>query len=90
MNAGPLDIALHLALGLLGIFIGTVAVVGHCLAPVSRPLRIAYGVIGLSLLVQPTMFDGASFVIGAGAVLGLAALARELMRGRAQRKLASG
>jgi TRAP transporter 4TM/12TM fusion protein len=77
MNDGPLLVVLHLALSLLGIFIGTVAVVGYCVGPVSWPFRIAYALIGLSLLVQPRMFDGAWYVIGTGAVLAVLAVGRE-------------
>ena len=85
MNDGPLTIVLHLALSLLGIFIATIAVVGHWLAPVPWPFRAAYAAIGLSLLVQPRMFDGAWWVIGLGAILATIALGREWMRGKKQR-----
>ena len=85
MNDAPLTIVLHLALSLLGIFVATIAVVGHCFAPVSWGFRGAYAVIGLSLLVQPTMFDGAWWVIGIGAVLAVAAIGREWTRGSRQR-----
>lgn len=82
MNDAPLSIVLHLALSLLGIFIATIAVVGHWLAPVPWPFRAAYAAIGLSLLVQPRMFDGAWWVIGVGAVLAMIALGYEWMRGK--------
>jgi TRAP transporter 4TM/12TM fusion protein len=89
MNASPLLVILHVALSLLGIFVATIAVVGYCFAPVPWLYRIAYAVIGLALLVQPTMFDGAVWMIGAGAVLALVAIGREIMRGREQRALAA-
>lgn len=85
MNDAPQFVILHLALALLGIFMGTVAVVGYCFAPVPWLIRIAYAAIGLSLLVQPTMFGGAWWVIGAGAVLAIAALGREWMLAKARR-----
>ena len=51
--------------------------------PVSSPPRAhRTALVGLSLLVQPRMFDGAWYVIGAGAVLAIAAIAWEWMRGR--------
>jgi TRAP-type uncharacterized transport system fused permease subunit len=89
MNDRPLTIVLHLALSVLGILVATIAVVGHCFAPVSWPFRAAYAVIGLSLLVQPGMFDGAWWVIGTGAVLAIVAIGREWMRGRMQRASAA-
>lgn len=90
MNDSLPAIVMHLSLALLGIFMGTIAVVGHCFARVPWPFRIAYGVIALALLVQPTMFDGAIWVIGVGSVLALAALVREVwyVRTRPQPKLA--
>jgi TRAP-type uncharacterized transport system fused permease subunit len=86
MNDSPLMILLHLALALLGIFVGTVAVVGHCFATVTAPFRIGYAAIALMLLVQPKMFSGAIWVIGIGLVGGVAVLVRETMRGRAHAK----
>ena len=85
MNDAPQFVILHLTLALLGIFMGTIAVVGYCFAPVSWLYRAAYAVIGLALLVQPTMFDGAWYVICAGAALAVAAIAREWMLGKARR-----
>jgi TRAP-type uncharacterized transport system fused permease subunit len=78
MNDSLPMVVLHLALALLGIFIGTVAVVGHCYMRVPWSLRIVYGAVALMLLVQPTMFTGARWVIGLGFVLALAALVREV------------
>jgi TRAP-type uncharacterized transport system fused permease subunit len=78
MNDSLPMILLHLGLALLGIFMATVAVVGQCYARVPWPLRIVYAVIAATLLVQPTMFDGAPWVIGAGVVLTIPALVREI------------
>jgi TRAP-type uncharacterized transport system fused permease subunit len=89
MNDAPLLVLLHLLLSLLGIFMGTLAVVGYCFGRVSWPFRIAYALIGLSLLVQPRMFDGAWYVIGTGAVLAIAAIGREWLLARARRPAAA-
>ncbi len=89
MNDGPLFVILHVALALLGIFIATLAVVGYCFAPVPWLYRAPYALIGLSLLVQPTMFDGAWWVIGIGAVCAVLALGREVLRGRTHRAVAA-
>jgi TRAP transporter 4TM/12TM fusion protein len=82
MNDAPIAVTLHVLLALLGIFMGTIAVVGHCFAPVPWAYRLSYAAIGLALLVQPTMFRDANWVIAAGAILGIVALGREFMRGR--------
>lgn len=84
MNDTVPMIALHFVLVMLGIFIGTVAVVGYCFARVDILWRVGYAAVALMLLVQPRMFTGASYVIAAGAVLAIAALVREVLRGRAQ------
>jgi TRAP transporter 4TM/12TM fusion protein len=88
MRGDPLSIVLAVLVSLLGIFMGTIAVVGYFQARVPIPYRIAYGVIALLLLAQPAMFSGALWpniigVLGAGA-----AIAREIWRGRLQAKLA--
>lgn len=77
-------VALHFVLVMLGIFIGTVAVVGHCFAPVRGFWRVGYAVVALMLLVQPAMFNGAVYVIATGAALGAAVLIREALRRRAR------
>ena len=46
--------------------------------------------IALMLLAQPAMFPGAVWLNVVGAVLAVAAIAREIYRGRAQGKLSSG
>lgn len=77
-------VVLHFALVMVGIFIGTVAVVGHCFAPVRGLWRIGYAAVALMLLVQPAMFAGAAYVVAAGAALAVVVLAREVLRGRAR------
>jgi TRAP transporter 4TM/12TM fusion protein len=86
MNASLPSVVVHLVLALLGIFMGTIAVVGHCVERVPWSLRIPYAVIGLMLLVQPSMFHSAEWVIGAGFVLALAALLREVWHVRSRPK----
>ncbi|HVV61996.1 MAG TPA: TRAP transporter fused permease subunit [Pseudolabrys sp.] len=84
MNDSVPLVLLHLGLCLLGIFIGTVAVVGYCFTRVPWPFRIGYALVALMLLVQPRMFNGADWVIAAGFVLALAALVREVWFARAR------
>jgi TRAP transporter 4TM/12TM fusion protein len=77
-------VVLHFALVMVGIFIGTVAVVGHCFAPVRGLWRAGYAAVALMLLVQPAMFAGAAYVVAAGAALAALVLVREVLRGRAR------
>jgi TRAP transporter 4TM/12TM fusion protein len=85
MQGSAFAIALRLGICLLGILMGTIAVVGYFKTRVPVAFRIAYGVIALLLLVQPRMFDGAIWVNVAGIVLALAAIACEVVRGREHR-----
>ncbi|MDQ2954485.1 MAG: TRAP transporter fused permease subunit [Pseudomonadota bacterium] len=85
-----LTILLRLTLALLGIFIGTLAVVGYMQAKIPLAYRLAYGVIALLLLVQPAMLPSAIWLNAAGVILGMAAIAREILRGRRAPKLAAG
>lgn len=83
MQGDPFAIALRLAICLTGILMGTIAVVGYFQTRISIPFRIVYAGVALLLLVQPRMFEGAIWVNAAGIVLALAAIAYEVMRGRA-------
>jgi TRAP transporter 4TM/12TM fusion protein len=75
-----------LALGdaLLGILLGTMAVVGYFMAPIPAAWRVAYMVIAVMVLIPSNAFAGGGYVAIAGVVLALVAIAREVMRGRAQ------
>jgi TRAP-type uncharacterized transport system fused permease subunit len=88
MKGDPLSILISLSLVLLGILIGTMAVVGYFSATIPKPYRVAYGLVALMVLVQPAMFDGAVWVNVAGVLAAIVVLAREVVRGRSQPKLA--
>jgi TRAP-type uncharacterized transport system fused permease subunit len=89
MNADPLSVVLSLSIVLLGILMGTIAVVGYFTAHVPVPYRIAYGAIALMLLVQPAMFEGAIWLNVIGVTAAALALLREVLRGRARPKASS-
>jgi TRAP transporter 4TM/12TM fusion protein len=90
MNGAPVDVILRLALTLLGIFMGTLAVIGYFQTSVPVANRIAYAVIALMLLVQSSMFAGAVWVNIAGVCAAAAAIAREWLRGGSHKLAASG
>jgi TRAP transporter 4TM/12TM fusion protein len=87
MQGDPFSIALRLAICLLGILMGTIAVVGYFVARVPWSFRIAYGVIALMLLAQPKMFAGAVWLNVAGFAAAVFAIAWEILRGRNRAKL---
>ena len=84
MRGGIDSVLLALGDALLGIFLGTMAVVGYFTAPIPAAYRAAYMVIAVMVLVPPNAFAGGSYVAVAGVVLAFGAIAREVMRGRAQ------
>jgi TRAP transporter 4TM/12TM fusion protein len=84
MRGGVDSVVLALGDALLGIFLGTMAVVGYFTAPIPAAYRVAYMLIAVMVLVPSNAFAGGGYVAIAGVVLALAAIAREVMRGRAQ------
>jgi hypothetical protein len=52
-------------------------------------LRIFYGIAALMLLAQPAMFDAAIWFNAVGVIIAVAAIAREILQGRAQPRPAS-
>jgi TRAP transporter 4TM/12TM fusion protein len=66
----------HLARNLLGIFLGTAAIVGFALGPLSTPMRVLFGAAALAILMPPNAFPGADTLdwIGLGAALVLLAI----------------
>jgi TRAP-type uncharacterized transport system fused permease subunit len=89
MRGATFDIVVRVAVTMLGIFMGTLAVVGYFQKAVPLPFRLAYGLIALMLLVQTTMFPQAVWVNAIGVIAALVAIAHEALRGRTP-KLARG
>jgi TRAP transporter 4TM/12TM fusion protein len=85
MYGSPLVVVTSLLVVLLGVFMGTAAVVGYFLAPIAAPLRIVYGAIAVMLMAQPSMFPAAVWLNVFGVAAALAGIAYEVMRGRAKR-----
>ncbi|MBI4275004.1 MAG: TRAP transporter large permease subunit, partial [Rhizobiales bacterium] len=82
MSGNPVAIVALLATALLGILMGTIAVVGYFIVKVPAINRIVYAIIALMLLIQPSMFGTAIWVNAAGVTLALGAIALEIVRGR--------
>jgi TRAP transporter 4TM/12TM fusion protein len=64
-------IAWQFARNVLGIYVGTAAIVGFAFTPLSRALRIPMGVAAVTILVPPNAFPGAGLLdwIGLGATV---------------------
>jgi len=66
----------------LGIFMGTLAVVGYFMAPISYPFRVLYAVLAALVLLPPAAFGGTNTVGIAATIVALAAIGYEIVRGR--------
>jgi TRAP-type uncharacterized transport system fused permease subunit len=68
----------------LGIWMGTIGVVGYFYAPISPGLRALFVVAGVLLLIPADAFRGAILTDIAGLALGAVLLGREFRRKRAR------
>jgi TRAP-type uncharacterized transport system fused permease subunit len=85
MQGSPLTIAWAVTTASLGIWFGTIGVVGYYFAPVAAGRRALFILAGVLALIPADMFRGAIFTDIAGLALGGFLVAREL-----RRRLASG
>ncbi|MGI8526258.1 MAG: TRAP transporter permease [Pseudolabrys sp.] len=67
-----LSIAWNFSRNILGIFVGTAAIVGYCLGPLSLPGRLIFGLASIAILIPQHVFPGADIMDWVG--LGAAAL----------------
>ena len=78
MRGDPLVIAWAVASAALGLWLGTIGVVGYFYRPVAGLTRAAFVAAGVLTLIPADMFPGAILTDIAGLALGGALLAREL------------
>ncbi len=82
-------IAWQFARNILGIFVGTSAIVGFAFAPLGLPMRIAFGAAALAILIPPHAFPGADVLDWFGLGCSVLALAANFMQSRAGRQTAA-
>src|SRR6266700_5033658 len=80
MAGDPLTIAWAVLTAALGIWLGTIGVVGYYSAPIPIALRALFVVAGVLLLIPADAFPGAIVTDIIGLVLGSALLGREVIR----------
>ncbi|HKA74451.1 MAG TPA: TRAP transporter large permease subunit, partial [Xanthobacteraceae bacterium] len=85
MDGPAIEIVLNFARVLFGLFVGTAAVVGFALSPLTWRGRALYGVLSLLVVVPPEAFPGAVWVNAAGIILSFGVLAADYMRLRGLR-----
>ncbi len=84
MHGEPLTIAWAAITAALGIWLGTIGVVGFFYRPLSSGVRLLYIVAGVLTLIPADMFRGAYLTDVVGLGLGAALIVRELGMRRAQ------
>lgn len=89
MQGGPAAVLIALGLVLLGIFMGTLAVVGFFFAPVPIALRVGYAALAALLLCPANAFDNAYWLNLAGVAGAVLAISREVTRRPSTAKIAT-
>jgi TRAP transporter 4TM/12TM fusion protein len=85
MQGPPLVVAWAVLTAALGIWLGTIGVVGHFYRPLSGGLRALFIAAGVLTLIPADMFPGAVVTDIAGLALGAALVGRELAQRKWQR-----
>jgi TRAP transporter 4TM/12TM fusion protein len=65
---------------LFGLFVGTAAIVGFALGPLSVPARLLYGAVALPIVLPPESFAGGHYVNFLGIAAGIVLLVIERLR----------
>lgn len=74
----PGDIALALVTATLGIWLGSIAMIGYFMRPMGGWLRAVFGLAGILALIPAGAFPGAVITDVVGAVLGMLLIGREI------------
>jgi hypothetical protein len=82
-------IAWQLARNILGIFVSTAGIVGFAFAPLSLPLRIAFGAAALAILIPQHAFPGAEMLDWFGLGGAVVVLGINYLQSRVQRRTAA-
>ena len=83
MDGTATAIVWNLGRVLLGIFIGSAAMVGFAITALSTQARAKYGALALAVLVPPVAFAAAPWINAIGVVVSVALLALDYTRSRA-------
>src|SRR5262245_4321450 len=83
MSGPPLMIVWAAFTAGLGVWMGTIGVVGYYSGPIAMPSRVLFVLAGVLLLIPSDAFQGAVISDIAGLVLGAVMLGREIFRRRA-------
>jgi len=88
MNDTAISIAWNFSRNIFGIFVGTAGIVGFAFGPLGVPMRIAFGVSAVAILIPPHVFAGAEVLDWAGLGAAAVVLAVNWVQSRAQKQTA--
>jgi TRAP transporter 4TM/12TM fusion protein len=71
---------------LLGIFVGTAGIVGFAFAPVGNPMRIAFCIVAVTILIPPNAFPAAATLDWIGLAAAIAVLTINFLKSRGLRR----
>jgi TRAP transporter 4TM/12TM fusion protein len=87
MVGPPFDIAVAFFTAFAGVWIATAGILGYFSRPMGLPLRVAFLIAGIALMVPTRAFAGAVYVESVGFLVGAALVGNELLAGRRMRRL---
>ncbi len=80
LKGTPFDVGLAVVTAIAGVWLTTAGIMGHFKGPLGIPMRLAFAVAGLALLVPATAFKGAIYLEIFGLICGTIVVGLELMR----------
>jgi TRAP transporter 4TM/12TM fusion protein len=78
MEGNPIDVTLAVITAIMGVYLVSVAVAGFMTRPIGLPLRCAFGVSGISMMIPANAFPGAIWTDVAGVIVGAGLIVSEL------------
>lgn len=89
MNDTAVSILWNFARNILGIFVGTAGIVGFAFAPLALPMRMAFGVAALAILIPQHAFPGADLLDWTGLGGAIAVLTVNYLQYRNEKQTAA-
>jgi len=84
MRGEPIDVAVAFISSMIGVWLGSVAMMGYFLRPITPVMRIVYGAVGAGLLAPAQAYDGGDLVRISAAVVAVVLIAVEFRARRQQ------
>ncbi|ARQ01840.1 TRAP transporter permease [Pseudorhodoplanes sinuspersici] len=80
MDGSATEIVWNLLRVLLGLYVGTAGILGFSLTPLTKPIRVLFGVLAAAIVLPPAAFAAAPYVNYVAVAAGIAFIALEYVR----------